>query len=82
MVEDGSADLCRDDPGHELTLEIESSVLALTEVWTGDSTSEEALRSREIRVIGASRDSEALWRWLGTSAFAPTRRFAVGTGVT
>jgi len=82
VVEEGSADLCRDDPGHDLTLEIESSVLALTEVWTGDATAEEALRSREIRVIGATRDSESLWRWLGTSAFAPTRRSVVGTGVT
>ena len=82
VVEDGIADLCRDDPGHDLTLEIESSVLALTEVWTGDTTAEEAVRTREIRVIGASRDSEALWRWLGTSAFAPTRRLALGTGVT
>ncbi len=77
VVEDGSADLCRDDPGHELTLEIESSVLALTEVWTGDTTSDEAVRSREIRVTGTSRDSEAVWRWLGTSAFAPTRRAAL-----
>jgi len=82
VVEDGSADLCRDDPGHDLTLEIESSVRALTEVWTGDSTYQEALRSKEIRVVGASQDTEALWRWLGTSAFAPTRRSAVGTGVT
>ena len=28
VVENGSADLCRDDPGHELTLIVESSVLA------------------------------------------------------
>jgi DNA-binding HxlR family transcriptional regulator len=82
VVEDGSADLCRDDPGHELTLEIESSVRALTEVWTGDSTYQEALRNKEIRVVGASQDTEALWRWLGTSAFAPTRRVAVEAGVT
>jgi len=36
VVEDGSADLCRDDPGHEVTLIVESSVLALTDVWTGE----------------------------------------------
>ena len=82
VVEEGSADLCRDDPGHDLTLEIESSVRALTEVWTGDATSQEALRRKEIRVTGASRDRDALWRWLGTSAFAPSRRSAVGTPVT
>ena len=82
VVEDGTADLCRDDPGHDLTLEIESSVLALTEVWTGDATAEEALRRHEIRVLGPSRDRDALWKWLGASAFAPTRRSAVETGVT
>jgi DNA-binding HxlR family transcriptional regulator len=82
VVEEGSADLCRDDPGHDLTLEIESSVLALTEVWTGDATAEEALRRQEIRVTGPTRDRESLWRWLGTSAFAPTRRAVARTGVT
>jgi hypothetical protein len=46
-------------------------------VWTGDATPEEALRRGEVRVAGPSPDREALWRWLGTSAFAPTRRAAV-----
>lgn len=73
VVEDGAADLCRDDPGHDLTLVVRSTVRALTEIWTGDTTPEVALSRREVRVTGARRDAEALWRWLGTSAFAPTR---------
>lgn len=77
VVESGTAELCRDDPGHDLTLVVESSVLALSEVWTGDRRPEEVVRSREVRVIGASRDAEAFWDWLGTSAFAPTRRRAL-----
>ena len=72
VVEDQVADLCRDDPGHDVTLVIESSVRALTEVWTGDITSEEVIGARLVRVVGVQRDAEALWRWLGTSAFAPT----------
>ena len=76
VVEDGVADLCRDDPGRELTLVVDASVRALTEVWAGDRTPEQALQSREIRVDGAKRDAKDLWRWLGTSAFAPTRRAA------
>ena len=36
VVEGGVADLCRDDPGHDLTLQVRSTVRALTEVWTGD----------------------------------------------
>lgn len=74
VVEDGVADLCRDDPGRELTLVVEASVRALTEIWAGDRTPAEALSSREVRVDGSRRDTGRLWHWLGTSAFAPTRR--------
>ncbi len=80
VVEDQVADLCRDDPGHDVTLVIESSVRALTEVWTGDTTSEEVIGARLVRVVGVQCDAEALWRWLGTSAFAPTRRSALAAG--
>jgi putative sterol carrier protein len=77
VVQDGVADLCRDDPGREPTLVVDASVRALTEVWTGDRTPQQALRSHDIRVEGAQREAKALWRWLGTSAFAPTRRTAL-----
>lgn len=76
VVEEGAADLCRDDPGRDLTLVVDSSVRALTEVWSGDRTPREVLQSRELRVDGAVKDAESLWRWLGTSAFASTRRAA------
>ena len=76
VVEDGVADLCRDDPGRELTLVVDATVRALTEIWSGDRTPQQALQSGEIRVDGARRDAQDLWRWLGTSAFAPTRRAA------
>jgi hypothetical protein len=74
VVESGVADLCRDDPGHEVTLVVVSSVRALTEVWTGDLDADRALRDKEITLVGPSNDREALWRWLGCSAFASTRR--------
>jgi DNA-binding HxlR family transcriptional regulator len=77
VVENHTADLCRDDPGHELTLEVRSSLRALTEVWTGDSAPGPALRARTIQVIGPSRDAERLWHWLGSSAFAGTRQAAI-----
>ncbi|WCM49434.1 helix-turn-helix transcriptional regulator [Pseudomonas sp. WJP1] len=76
VVEEGVADLCRDDPGRELTLVVDSSVRALTEVWAGDRTPREVLESRELRVDGSAQDAQNLWRWLGTSAFAGTRSAA------
>lgn len=79
VVEDGLSDLCRDDPGRELTLVVDSTVRALTEIWSGDRTPQQVLQSRELRVDGASRDAQDLWRWLGTSAFAPTRHAALAS---
>ncbi len=73
VVEDRVADLCRDDPGHDLTLEVRSSVRALTEVWTGDTTPDAVLRGRQLQVVGPSRDADRIWEWLGRSAFAGTR---------
>ena len=73
VVENGEADLCRDDPGHEVTLIVESTVRALTEIWTGDSDPKTELTARRLRVAGAERDARDLWRWLGRSMFAPSR---------
>lgn len=76
VVERGVADLCRDDPGRELTLIVDCTVRALTEVWTGDRTPGQVLEARALRVDGAARDAANLWRWLGSSVFAATRRAA------
>ena len=76
VVENGVADLCRDDPGRELTLIVDTTVRALTEVWMGHRAPQEVLKSGELRVDGAERDAKNLWRWLGASAFAESRRAA------
>jgi len=73
VVEKGSADLCRDDPGHELTLIVESTVRALTEVWTGDADALAEVRAGRVNVIGPDTEARALWRWLGRSLFASSR---------
>jgi len=73
VVENGEADLCRDDPGHELTLIVESTVRALTEVWTGDSDAKAELTAGRLRITGEARFARELWRWLGRSMFAPSR---------
>jgi DNA-binding HxlR family transcriptional regulator len=77
VVESGEVDLCRDDPGHELTVIVESTVRALTEIWTGDQDPDAVSRSGILRVQGAKQDVRSLWRWLGHSMFAPTRREAI-----
>lgn len=73
VVADGEVDLCRDDPGHELTLIVEAAVGSLTEIWTGDSDPKTELAARRLRVLGNERDARDLWRWLGRSVFAASR---------
>lgn len=73
VVHGGEVDLCREDPGQEVTLIVESTLRSLTEVWTGDRDPETATRTRAVRVVGARPDADALWRWLGRSTFAETR---------
>ena len=73
VVEEGVADLCRDDPGRDLTLVVESTVRGLTDVWSGERTPQEVMRSGELRVQGAPALAARLWDLLGSSAFAPTR---------
>lgn len=77
VVEDGEADLCRDDPGRELTLFIGATLRALTDIWSGERTPAQTLQAREISIEGVNRDAVRFWAWLGTSPFAPTRRQAV-----
>jgi DNA-binding HxlR family transcriptional regulator len=76
VVEERAADLCRDDPGREATVVVDSTVRALTEVWTGERTPDEVQRAGELRVQGPARESLELWRWLGASAFAPSRKLS------
>lgn len=76
VAEHGAVDLCRDDPGREPTLVVDASVRAMTDVWTGERTPQDVLRSREVRVLGPDTDARSLWRWLGTSPFAPTHQMA------
>jgi len=77
VVVDGEIDLCRENPGHELTLVLEASVLSLTEIWTGDSDPDTEQKAHRLMVRGSRADSTDLWHWLGRSVFAPSRKATV-----
>lgn len=76
VVENGIVDLCRDDPGREVTLVVDSTVRALTDVWAGERSPQEVLHARELCVKGNERHARRLWHWLGTGTFAATRQRA------
>jgi DNA-binding HxlR family transcriptional regulator len=73
VVERGTSDLCRDDPGHELDVIVESTVRAMTEIWTGESTPTAEISAGRLKVSGAGPSGRKLWAWIGTSMFAASR---------
>ncbi len=63
-------DLCRNDPGYDVGLEVEGSVAVLARVCLGQVEMPQALKSGEIEVRGAPRHRRALSSWLGVTRFA------------
>lgn len=66
VVDDGrEVDLCLKDPGIPIDVLIEADLRALTQIWMGDATFEDALRSEQIEVSGRSVFAREVPRWFG-----------------
>lgn len=63
-------DLCRDDPGYEVNLEVEGTVVSLAHVCLGHLGLLQAMRHGDVEVRGAPRYRNALPSWLGVTRFA------------
>ncbi|MEU8230613.1 helix-turn-helix domain-containing protein [Actinoplanes sp. NPDC048967] len=77
VIADGEADVCDEDPGHEITVSLTADLRTLVEVWRGDRTWTEALRTRRVRVHGPEAVRRALPGWFTLSLFAAVPRPAV-----
>jgi DNA-binding HxlR family transcriptional regulator len=71
VLERREVDVCAIDPGFEVDVQVETSLVALTEVYLGHVSMREAMRSGRIRLVGPRGACEAFPRWFGLSAFAP-----------
>ncbi|HKW11840.1 MAG TPA: helix-turn-helix domain-containing protein [Gemmatimonadaceae bacterium] len=67
-------DICVEDPGHEVNLEVEATVEALARVCLGHLDFLQVLKRGEIEVHGAPRYRSALAKWLGVTHFAAVGR--------
>ena len=63
-------DLCLDDPGYQVSLEVEGTVSALARVCLAHTDLLRALKAGEIEVRGAPRHRSALSNWIGVTHFA------------
>lgn len=68
------ADVCDVDPGHEVAVTVTGSLRGLVEVWRGDISWDQALRSGKIEVEGPAAVRRALPRWFTLSTFAAVPR--------
>ncbi len=62
--EDGEAELCLDDPGHEVDLYVAASLPDLIYVYNGDLRLSRAIEAGRVEVLGTARKRRALRAWL------------------
>lgn len=70
VSEDGTTDLCMEDPGHEVDLVVRSGVRTLTAIWLCRDTLADAQRRGDLEVMGRPRLRRQLPAWLQGSPLA------------
>ena len=70
VVEKSDVDLCREDPGHEVDLYVETSVRIMTMVWMGLTTIRAERDAGRLHLEGDAQAAKSMQQWLGLSPFA------------
>jgi DNA-binding HxlR family transcriptional regulator len=79
LTPDG-ADVCDEDPGHDVDVTVRAPLRRMVEIWLGDVSWNTALRSGDLRLEGPSELCHALPRWFTLSTFAAIPRAAAFAG--
>lgn len=74
VLERGAVELCIEDPGIEVDLEVQADLATLAGVWLGDLSFEEAFRSKRVQLFGPGRLTSAFPSWLMLSHYAHVPR--------
>jgi len=74
VISDGSVDVCDDDPGKPLAATLTSSLRVLVDVWRGERSWADAVRSGALAVDGPTDTRRALPTWFTLSVFAGVPR--------
>ncbi|GAA1018314.1 HxlR family transcriptional regulator [Acrocarpospora pleiomorpha] len=73
MTRDGT-EICDFDPGYDVAVTVETSLLEMSRIWRGDVGWEQSQRSGALRLRGMASACRDLSRWLQLSRYAPTPR--------
>ena len=74
VFERGVVDLCYRNPGFDVDLFVEASLRALTQVWLGHVSIDQAIRDGRLRLDGSRAGINAFRSWFALSMFAPAGR--------
>ena len=70
VLDRGEVELCVDDPGFDVDIEIAVDLLTLTQVYIGDLTFADARAGGRLRVRGPAALTREMHRWFARSRFA------------
>ncbi len=70
VVENDKIDICLDDPGKEVDVWFNIDVRTMMEVWMGDQTYKSAINSNKLKIVGSTRLTKDVTKWLSNSDFA------------
>lgn len=70
LSEGDEADLCLDNPGHEVDLYVIVDLRTMTRIWMGDLALERAVAEGKMRLVGPARLRRKLRAWLRLNHFA------------
>jgi DNA-binding HxlR family transcriptional regulator len=70
VVEEGNADICMENPGHDVDITIYADLLSLTQVFLGSMSISRALSEGKVRTSGRRELTKSISRWFGVSMFA------------
>jgi DNA-binding HxlR family transcriptional regulator len=74
VITSDECDVCDVDPGYPVSVEVTASLRRMVEVWRGDLSWSDALRSRSVEVHGPEVLRRALPGWFRPSPFASVPR--------
>ncbi|MDI9914701.1 helix-turn-helix domain-containing protein [Rhodococcus sp. IEGM 1379] len=74
VINSGEVDVCDNDPGFDVTVSISAGLRPMTEVWRGNLTWADAVRSGDITISGPAPLRRDLPAWFELSTFATIPR--------
>jgi DNA-binding HxlR family transcriptional regulator len=74
VITSGSADVCDEDPGYDVSVTVTATLRAMVGIWRGDLRWPEALRSGAVDIQGPEPLRRTLPTWFALSPFAAVPR--------